>query len=150
MWHRSINLLVHPWNIHLYSRIKIHVVLFGLVGFIHQSSSHPFSLHSFHLMSSLTDGCSNIYINTWKCVWWVDNAHPSMNQILSIIEFHPMDHINDLIVQHDMYRICILGHIMGHTHPKNLFCDWGNENISFLFFDYYTIALASIQQSQIL
>jgi hypothetical protein len=39
---------------------------------------------------------------------------------------------------------------MGHTRPKNLFCDWGNENISFLFFDYYTIALASIQQSQIL
>lgn len=52
---RSINLLVHPWNIRLYSRIRIHVVLFGLVGFIHQSSSHPFSLHSFHLMSSLTD-----------------------------------------------------------------------------------------------
>jgi hypothetical protein len=47
----------------------------------------------------LTDGCSNIHIHTWKCVWWVDNAHPSMNQILSIIEFHPMDHINNLIVQ---------------------------------------------------
>lgn len=30
-----------------------------------------------------------------------------------------------------LYGNVILGHIMGHTHHKNLFCDWGNENISF-------------------